>query len=75
MSNSSERFKPPSICRTKDGTVKGDATYEYDEKGNKIKEIQRKADGSVDLYYEYEYNDKGEKIKEICKNPDGTIKK
>lgn len=41
-------------------------TFEYDDKGNKVREIY--PDGDV---REYKYNDKGNKIKEIF--PDGSI--
>ena len=47
--------------------------YEYDENGNKIKEIYYSADGTITTHMAYEYDANGNVIKSTIFNTDGTI--
>lgn len=56
-----------------DGTVWFFTTTEYNEYGERTKEINFDPDGSVDYWTEYIYDDRGNNIEEIEVEADGSI--
>lgn len=56
-----------------DGVFNYHYGYEYDENGNKVKEISYKKDGMISSYYIYKYDDKNNLIEYIVYKGNGTL--